>query len=783
GALAAALSSTFLSATCWGVGTQIVGVGYQFLALAAIVSSESRHRWIKLALAGMAVGMGVTEGIDNGALFSLFIAAFVVYRALILSEGSLLKRFAQGISRVALVALCAGLIATQTLTALIGTQVKGIAGLDQNDQSKQQNWDWATQWSFPKRETLGFVIPGLFGFRMDTPDGGNYWGIMGRDPAWDRYFAGDKQGPPPQGTMRFSGGGNYLGVPVALLALWAALQSLRRKGSVFSMPERKVLWFWVVVAVVSLLLAFGRFAPFYQFIYRLPYFSTIRNPAKFVAIFNWAVLILFAYGVQSLMRYLKSSGSRGANWWNQASRFDRRWTLASIAAVILSGVGWMIYSSSRPALERYLQTVQIDGSLAPSVASFSVGQVASFLVVLSLTVAVITLILSGKFSGPRAKWGVVLLGLVLVTDLARANMPWIKYWDYKQKYASNPVIDTLRQQPYEHRVAILPFRSPAELALFDQLYRIEWAQHQFQYYNVQSLDVVQMPRVAQDLQNYESALQFRGTADSTYLLTRRWALTNTRYLLGPAGFLDVLNQQIDPEQRRFRIVESFNVVPKAGVLRPTRLEELTAEPATNGAYALFEFTGALPRAKLYSSWQVPAKNPDAVAKLKSGSWNTNDLSFLKNIGTNDFLTLETLAARDFDPHQTVLLADTASVPATTNATNQNSGTVEYTSYAPKDIRLKTKSKTDSVLLLNDKYDPVWQVSVDGKRADLLRANYIMRGVFVPAGEHTVEFQFKMDSRPLYISLAAEALAVGLLGFVAISRRKPSTTEETPAAAA
>lgn len=790
GGLATALCSTFFSAACWGVGTQCFAYGLTFLALALVVD-RSIATWIRYILAGFCVGLGVTEGFDIGAILSIFVAGFALYHTLACGPSlmPLGRRIALGLSRVAILAIFAGLTAAYALSFLVSTQIRGVAGLQETAEAKARRWDWATQWSFPKAETLGLFMPGILGYRMDTPEGGNYWGAMGRDPAWDRYFEGGKEGEPPQGFMRFSGGGVYAGVSVVLIALWATLQAFR-KNSIFSPFERRLLWFWIGAGAISLLLAYGRFAPFYRLFYELPYMSAIRNPTKFIVIFSFSLLILFAYGVHGLSaRYLEVPGTyapslaaRLTRWWAKAAPFERRWVAGCIGAVTVSLLGWLIYYSSRGSLIQHLQTVQFDESAARAIAEFSVKQVGWFILFLIASVALMILILSGALAGRNSRWAGILLGLVLVFDLARANLPWIQYVDYPQKYASNPVIDTLRQQPYEHRVAILPFRSPAELALFDQIYRIEWAQHQFPFYNVQSLDIVQMPRVPQDLQNFESALQFRGTADSTYLLTRRWALTNTRYLLGPAGFLDVLNQQIDPDQRRFRIVESFNVVPKAGVLRPTRLEELTAEPATNGAYALFEFTGALPRAQLYSHWQVPAKDPSAVAKLKSESWNTNDLSFLKSIGTNDFLTLETLAARDFDPHKTVLLADTASVPATTNAASQNSGTVEYTSYAPKEIRLKTQSKTDSVLLLNDKYDPAWQVSVDGKRVDMLRANYIMRGVFVPAGEHTVEFQFKMDIRPLYISLAAEVLAVGLLGFVTISRRKPSAAQETPPAA-
>ncbi len=76
---------------------------------------------------------------------------------------------------------------------------------------------------------------------MDTPHGGNYWGAVGRDPAWDRYLENGKQGPAPAGLLRYTGGGYYAGVLVVLVALWAAFQSLRRQKSVFNLPRRKLL--------------------------------------------------------------------------------------------------------------------------------------------------------------------------------------------------------------------------------------------------------------------------------------------------------------------------------------------------------------------------------------------------------------------------------------------------------------------------------------------------------------------------------------------------------------
>ena len=61
---------------------------------------------------------------------------------------------------------------------------------------------------------------------------------------------------------------------------------------------------------------------------------------------------------------------------------------------------------------------------------------------------------------------------------------------------------------------------------------------------------------------------------------------------------------------------------------------------------------------------------------------------------------------------------------------------------PKDIMFDAQAATPAVLLLNDKFDPYWHVLVDGKPAELLRCNFIMRGVYLTPGQHTVEFLIK-----------------------------------------
>ena len=790
GGLAAAMNSAFFSTACWGVASQQIAIGFSYFALALVVSNTAETprltRWVRWALTGLAVGVNVMQGADIGAIFSVFIAAFVLFKTLVDESGSIAAKLGRSVARVVVIAMFAGMMAIQTVVSLFGTSITGIAGTGQDAESKARQWNFCTEWSQPKIETLGLFVPGLFGYKMDTPNnmglfqdvyrGGSYWGAIGRDPVLDEYFANGAKGTPPShGFMRQTGGGGYAGILVALLAAWAVAQSFRRQNSIFGENQRRMIWFWFALLVISLLLSFGRFGFFggypYKLLYELPGASLIRNPTKFILVFSWAIVVLFAYGVQGLSRrYLetsatniKSSISQFQSWWKNAVGFDRKWALGCVFAFVGSALAWLVYASQKPALISYLQTVEAPGD-PKEIAAFSVGQAGWFLLFFALAIGIVILIIAGIFSGKRAKLGGILLGVLLIVDLGRANLPWITHWDYQQKYASNPVIDILRDKPYEHRVVDLRSES-----LFEQLYAIEWVQQLFPYYNIQSLDLVMRPRVGSDLETYEMTLS------QPNLLARHWQLTNVRYLLGPASYLDSLNQQLDPAQKRFRILERFDIVPKPGVEQASQLEELTAVPGDNSPYALFEFTGALPRARLYSNWQLPASDKSAVAGLTVANLGTNGWNFLQQVGTNDFLTLNELVSSSFDPWQTVLLADSPALPnPPATATNDNNGTVEFTSYAPTEIKFHTQATTPTVLLLNDQYDPHWRVTVDGRAAPLLRANFIMRGVYLTPGEHNVEFYFRLPVKPLYVTSAAMAIMILLSGVLVFLTRKPQT---------
>ena len=67
--------------------------------------------------------------------------------------------------------------------------------------------------------------------------------------------------------------------------------------------------------------------------------------------------------------------------------------------------------------------------------------------------------------------------------------------------------------------------------------------------------------------------------------------------------------------------------------------------------------------------------------------------------------------------------------------------VDLETYTPNEIVVKTQSALGAYLLINDQFDPDWQVQVNGHPAELLRADYILRAVQVPPGASTISMRY------------------------------------------
>lgn len=90
-------------------------------------------------------------------------------------------------------------------------------------------------------------------------------------------------------------------------------------------------------------------------------------------------------------------------------------------------------------------------------------------------------------------------------------------------------------------------------------------------------------------------------------------------------------------------------------------------------------------------------------------------------------------------------------------------------FSPDSLRVDLEASSHGFLYYADGWHSRWSVLVDGEPGPLIRANYAYKGVFLPAGRHTVEFRF--DPVPfrlgLYALYAMHALALAVLAAGAV----------------
>jgi hypothetical protein len=785
GGLGAGLNMHFFSNACWGLGQWNVAAAMVFITLAVWVSPSVRPLWVKAAIAGLSVGMVVMEGFDVGAILSLYVGIFIVFYFLTAAPNPA-RAIPKTIGLGALVVLCALLISCSTLYTLVGTQIKGTTRGGQSAAEKKEHWVFLTQWSFPKLETLRLVIPGLFGYRLqdyltDTNKASAYWGRIGEDLRVDELEGGNPETraaaaasfgvqPDIQNVMagndlsareqivdqlkgymqrRHTGSGDYTGVLVCLLALFGLFNSWRKLNCPYSKNERQMVWFWGIAALISLLAAWGRHGWLYQFIARLPFLGNIRNAIKFLHPLNICLIVLSGFGLEALhRRYMRGAAIRSGSlpqhvmrWWQKAAGFDKKWTIGTLLVLGASVLGLLILSSSKSDLVRHLEHNGFSSEQAPQMAAFCIREVVLFIVFFAASAGVVIAILSGAWSGSRAAWAWVFLGAIMILDLGRADVPWVRYYDYKYKYSMNPVVDFLRHEPWEHRVMSRFSPTGGYIPGDGNLGALchWWLENDYLANNIESLEIDQAPRLPDLDRNYINTFAGWSQQDLSPPV-RMWRLTNTRYILADARVTPALNQLAEPKNS-FRNVMLMDIVPKHEGTPIEDAGDLTVQTNDYGRVALIEFTQALPRAKLYSNWQM----------------------------TDDTTALAQLNSSKFDPAKTVLIANDTPVPQKPAQPEADPGTVTIASYQSKDVTLQADAKTPAVLLLNDRTGDYWNVWVDQKPASVLRCNYIMRGVFVPPGRHTIEFRFQAPLQWLYVSVSAFAIGILLVGYVVITR--------------
>ena len=73
-------------------------------------------------------------------------------------------------------------------------------------------------------------------------------------------------------------------------------------------------------------------------------------------------------------------------------------------------------------------------------------------------------------------------------------------------------------------------------------------------------------------------------------------------------------------------------------------------------------------------------------------------------------------------------------------------TIQLTGYLPDALTFTSQSSADGTVVFSEIYYPYgWKAYVDGKPAEIFRANYLLRAMNIPAGQHEIYMEFRPDS--------------------------------------
>jgi hypothetical protein len=700
---------------------------WPFFALGAwgVLRGERTGQWAYAVISGACCGLMVGLQPDRGAIASLLIAG--LYFATIFRRSGSYRSALDYLLALRPLALCvaiAAMIALAPLLALFKSNIEGvkIAG----SANREETYKLVTQYCLAPVETFTYLVPGFFGWHMNNHDG-PYWGWIGEWPDWPKNH---------QGMRNLNLAISTTGTIATVLAL-IGLTVLLSKSLLGSnrLTDRQQFYARVLLAFgfITLILSWGWHTGFYRPLFALPLMDKWRNPLKWLEMTNFALVVLSAIGVQHLLASLDAE---------PASQIRRRVALSILCLSLLLGLAWILSYPGALVLRAMLLAEGCDpDSVVRMMATMHTSLLWSVLLM-----ALFYLVLRGLSAPEKLRawplpnpwldrlWKNALLPehipLTLTLTLAAlttVQLGWvatqfIQPVPIHDLTATNPLLEALRSEGNTVRVSV-----PTD----DPLLKDDLLQNQFAAMNISSLDISAASRIPDDLNAFDDAL------DSNQ--PRLWFLAGVKNVAIPESGLDQMRQ--DPGI-------SANIDHANGyTLEPTASPDLPS-------HALVGMKDYLAKATLVPSFESFPTDKALLARLKDPKWS---------------------------PRQTVLLDHASPILPPSVVTTRVSDDVDLETYTPTEIEIKVSSSNGGFLLINDQYDPDWQVQVDGRAVPLLRADYILRAVQVPTGNSTVTMRYVAHYHLAGLSLPAVAvnnfsdvtmLAAWLIAGFALRRRKP-----------
>ena len=188
-----------------------------------------------------------------------------------------------------------------------------------------------------------------------------------------------------------------------------------------------------------------------------------------------------------------------------------------------------------------------------------------------------------------------------------------------------------------------------------------------------------------------------------------------------------ISSRSDPRAHTYDLLNAGYLVTTAPQKFPDEPDALRLVIEKSGVY-IYERTSALPKAWIAS--QIEVMDSTAI--------------------------LERIHQPSFAPREEALMEID---PQCENMNTSADGTVDIVSYENNQIKAQTQGG-GGLLVFSEIYYPGWQATVDGQSTPLMRADYLLRAICVPDGEHQVVLSYNPLS--LKVGLTITTLTVLLI---------------------
>lgn len=147
------------------------------------------------------------------------------------------------------------------------------------------------------------------------------------------------------------------------------------------------------------------------------------------------------------------------------------------------------------------------------------------------------------------------------------------------------------------------------------------------------------------------------------------------------------------------------------------------------------------------------RNPDALGN----AW------LVENVHWVDDANGEILALNDFDPASTAVVNRNEFPLSSLTITSDSTDRIEMEHkepYNPDHLTYRSHTRGERLAVFSEVYyEPDWRAYIDGKPAEYIRANFLLRAMVIPAGDHVIEFR---NEAPLYHRMNMVTIACSIL---------------------